>query len=426
MNLTEAFRALDALNEDTFSVSDDGIAKLAEFQDNDDLVDEIKVMDPEATTEEELADSYVGKVILDCCVCHSKLYKDADEVALNEEGTLANVDEECPYCYSNDGFKVVGQVAAYGGEKQSTDDADDTEQVNTSDEDNKVDEGLFGIKTKKEKEREAKAKADRESKRQAQKERAEEEERARQQFAADSWARNDRAKRDAQAEYNRSRYNSTKGSNVSNTGRAGVHYSGGDYYSESLSESVNNVNVETDDSIVNVATDETGKVTVTTEPNAAPAAEGDEMIVPVDPDTQAEIEGAPVDDEFVDMDVNEFDEESFDELGESFLKETYSNVVSYKTTDVSSDGNKIVVEGVIKFDTGSEKKTSFVFEAKDATKSGKVRLMGENMQITKGKKAFTISGTITENKFMTESFNYNYRAKDEAGKSTRIYGTMRK
>ena len=31
MNLFEAFRQLDALNEDTFSVSDDGIKKLSEF-----------------------------------------------------------------------------------------------------------------------------------------------------------------------------------------------------------------------------------------------------------------------------------------------------------------------------------------------------------------------------------------------------------
>ena len=33
-------------------------------------------------------------------------------------------------------------------------------------------------------------------------------------------------------------------------------------------------------------------------------------------------------------DIEDFDEESFDELGESYLKEVYDNVNSYKTTKV--------------------------------------------------------------------------------------------
>jgi hypothetical protein len=41
MYLAEAFKALNALNEDTFSLTDDGIKKLSEFEQNDDLTDEI-------------------------------------------------------------------------------------------------------------------------------------------------------------------------------------------------------------------------------------------------------------------------------------------------------------------------------------------------------------------------------------------------
>ena len=93
---------------------------------------------------------------------------------------------------------------------------------------------------------------------------------------------------------------------------------------------------------------------------------------------------------------------------------------------MSSDDKSIFVEGVITFDSGAKKKTSFVFEAKDATRSGKVRLIGENVQITAGKKSFTVSGHIKDNKFITESFNYNYRAKDSSGKLSRVYGTVRK
>ena len=100
---------------------------------------------------------------------------------------------------------------------------------------------------------------------------------------------------------------------------------------------------------------------------------------------------------------------------------------SYKTTDVSSKGNTLVVEGLIKFNSGKMKPTKFVFEANTATKNNKLRFIGENKQITRGRKAFTITGTLNENKsFITERFNYNYMTKNEKGKSTRLYGTLKK
>lgn len=128
MKLFEAFEALEALNEETFTMSDDGVEKLGTFMSDDDNVDDVvDVIDPEAETEEEIKDSYVGKVILDCCVCHSKLYKDKEEVALDEEGILANVGEDCPFCYTSDGFKVVGEVAPFE-EKTAEEDVVETEE----------------------------------------------------------------------------------------------------------------------------------------------------------------------------------------------------------------------------------------------------------------------------------------------------------
>ena len=98
-----------------------------------------------------------------------------------------------------------------------------------------------------------------------------------------------------------------------------------------------------------------------------------------------------------------------------------------KTTDVSSKGNTLVVEGLIKFNSGKMKPTKFVFEANTATKNNKLRFIGENKQITRGRKAFTITGTLNENKsFITERFNYNYMTKNEKGNSTRLYGTLKK
>lgn len=580
MYLQEAFRALDALNEDTFSVSDDGIKKLSEFEQNDDLTDEIAVIDMDAEVEDDLQPSYVGKVILDCAVCHSKLYKDKSEVNLNDDQTLANVGEECPYCYTSDGFKVIGEVAAFS--------EGEVAEEETSEE--ALDEGLFGIKTKKEKEKEAKAKAERAAKKKADKDGELEEfldanvtldargfggkdnnvsvlggklpgktesvslkESVKSDMAKkiieyvadeidyalpqvqdiyskfsgykDEWSEDGGtpASEEVQkAVYNlakvvtynvylrycgedgeyekRHLFDYLKVQDLDESTRLGESKSikeslksiddildtlGGHtkFYeflkdtieshpgieddideivsiiwdedmgineeelasaveyiiddvldeSKSIKESLNNVNVETDDSVVNVSTDDTGKVTVTTEPitSAAETRTGDEMLAPLSDETEQEIynngEELPEDEnvEEEEIDIEDFDEESFDELGESYLKSIYENVNSYKTSNVTQEGNHIKVEGIISFNSGNQKKTSFIFEAKDTTRSGLIRFIGENTNITRGKKAFTIRGRVNDKKFITESFNYNYRTKNDKGKSTRVYGTLR-
>ena len=129
MNLTEAFKALDNLEEDVFSVNDEGIEKLQNFVKNDDSVDELSVYDLELEDErEDTEDCHVGDAVLDCCVCHSKLFKPVSEVIIDDETHVANKGEECPYCYSVDGFKVVGEVTPF----------EDTEDVEVEVEDKDV------------------------------------------------------------------------------------------------------------------------------------------------------------------------------------------------------------------------------------------------------------------------------------------------
>ena len=517
MKLTEAFKALDALNEDTFSVSDDGISKLAAFEQNDDLVDEISVIDPEAETEEDIKDSYVGKVILDCKVCHSKLYKDAEEIELDEEQTSANVGEECPYCYTTDGFDIIGQVATFGGkfeeEEAPVDDetkTDDNEDVDDT-ADDKVDENLTeGID-------EAVATLERpmsalggtlSNVMTAHKDELSQvqdrhsaiefldsigpEVKNKRYLASikdkvaripdsraamflyniilkgdgmgrenESLNKSKSIKEDVEVIYQKGNKKIIKDGygyaidDGINANRFYVTDDGEPKFddgcsskfwldkvnslikagkltsrkneSKSIKEDVNNVNVETDDSIVNVNTDDNGKVTVTTEPKVSDNEPNNEVIVPVTDETQTTIENGveSVEDEFVDAEFDGFDEEAFDGLGESYLKNVYSNVDSYKTEKVTVNDSNVIVEGMIKFASGNEKKTSFMFEAKDCTKSGKYRFIGENQQLTRGKKAFTITGELKDKKFITESFNYNYKSKDTNGKSNRIYGTLK-
>ena len=40
-----------------------------------------------------------------------------EDIVVSEDSEIVNADEECPYCYSMDGFKIVGQVAPYEKEE---------------------------------------------------------------------------------------------------------------------------------------------------------------------------------------------------------------------------------------------------------------------------------------------------------------------
>ena len=699
--LSEAFRQLELLNEEDFNLSTTADnSDLKDFLDNDDMsVMSLDVIDPEAETEEDLEDSYTGKVILDCCVCHSKLYKDKEEVQIDEEQDLANVGEECPFCYSNDGFKVIGEVAPYGETEAEPEVEEEPEDIEHEENKEDMDEGfktelipnngrksfygkavvdtlddgsqvLYSYNTpiiKKYPNGELKRLYDgwsattgahikafcgldkkgflnleyeqfneslnkgrklKESKHSLKesvtdnyydivnslaeyaseylKENPDYEkyqaisyvvsdnliyyvdqwivlqelgESPLEYYTDDVWAalyddiadrmevpeeddetneslktrKNKRLKEsvkngwrgskdieyvwkgpwsDPELVYDGKTFNywdienalwsmfleenpqwkdsdsdnpecedefdkyvqlegalylddviaggyfdepseKNESVNESEDGRKLFteykilvdgrtyeishtkqradeivpilkdmypdseieakpykHYASGierkrlerqiadqlkEYgVNESVNESIQEIEIETD----------TDKIKIESEPKEE-SGETEDVLAPVSPETEHQIENNSSDE--IDVPIDEFDEETFDELGESFLKNTYENVKGYKTESIKEqDGNKLVIEGLITFNSGKVKKTSFIFEAKDITKSGKVRFIGENCQLSRGKKSFTVAGKVQEGKFISESLNYNYRAKDaKSGKSTRMYGTVR-
>ena len=143
--LFEAFSALNILQEEAFDVTAEGVAELDTFVSDDADMDFETIIDPLAETEEELQDTYIGKAILDCVVCQSKIYKDPEEVVINEEEDMANVGEICPYCQSSDGYKIIGQVAAYKPEEETeveAETAEDEEVEVDIEEKDEVDESL--------------------------------------------------------------------------------------------------------------------------------------------------------------------------------------------------------------------------------------------------------------------------------------------
>ena len=663
--LSEAFKKLEILDEDVFDLDKDGLTALKDFEDKDEEDDSIAVIDPDAESEEDLEDSYIGKVILDCSVCHTDIYKDKEDITIDEEAGLANIGEECPYCYSSEGFKVIGEVKPFVEITFETEDDVDVEvdgeevedeDMNESLEDNEqevigigwsrqsvpefknwlkqhpshkiwkdgnryllgrsVDDGYSMAisvadvnKLRKDKFFLSRIEDMNESLRRNRRLREsikdweffeatyddpyapytpkmyikypegndtlqviiyppqegasindkdytdwgaeiysdddrniiESEEGFSSFDEAEKWVnsklsdlgivteslkescsinqcqkwvdydmkkykrisddtmkkikssgysvvkdqygdyeviadRKDTSKNEACSRKRKQkrlkegwqeivsdaydpdyekvyqyisnespRYvgiviydidentyyctieDTTKPKSKSELDykeftideiarewveqRVRFYVELGEYFEESLKESIEDITIDTGDQEISVSARDKKNI----------ESDG-EIIAPLSDEMKADIE---MDSDDVDVDVDEFSEEDFDELGESYLKKVYENVDSYRTTSAKTKGNKLFVEGLIKFNSGKEKKTSFVFESRTITKSGKAKLIGENLQISRGHKSFKLTGTINNGKFISESLNYNYRVKN-GSESQRVYGTAKK
>ena len=567
--LNEAFTQLQLLNEEEFNLTDkDSIEDIKSLVDAP--VDaSIDIIDPDANSEDELSDSYVGKVVLDCSVCHSKIYKDPSEIVIDEVEELANVGEECPYCYTADGFKVLGQIAPFSDDVQPTEDevseeeADDVVEDDTDDDED--DDFLEALSEKMSQMNEAEMSA--EDKRDNQilrniyvktQRRANAALTPEEQAVLDKYglyrstekkdimkpgkdafhARSitsppqyfkggvdvhddrvnlaDRARKISdrqpirdfvnsgdynfydttyshypqgnykntfQRKFNRAssaqmqqpmqdmkRLISTRNYEQGRLDKADANYKDAiakaksDYEKrmksaedslastkkyasksvndanaeidrmlkrgkkEDMEESLEKVEVSTEDSNTVITNDPvTNTVSVTTTTND----DGEGILVPLSDENAEEIaasteekEEVPEEDNFI---ADDFDEESFDELGEAYLKKVYENIDAFKTTNVSSCGKKLAVEGLITFKSGNTKSTHFIFEQKAQNKKGTYRFIGENKQISRGKKSFILQGNVNDNKFICESLNYNYLGKNDGDKkSVRLYGTIKR
>ena len=221
------------------------------------------------------------------------------------------------------------------------------------------------------------------------------------------------------------------------------------FKAEELLESIENVSIDTDDETMTMTTKEDGGVVIETSPKEefeetfgeeepTELENGDEMLAPLDPETEDELGITDESEEDIDfdfgeetpespeedVDIDEFDEETFDGLGESYLRRCYENVNSFKTTNVICNENLLTVEGNIGFKSGNVKKTSFIFEAKESN-NGKYVFEGYNNEINIGKKAFRLNCSIDNKKIIPESLNYNYRSKNDLNESVKLHGTVK-
>lgn len=408
--LTEAFNLAEDVEE--FNLGASGLNELDSFLDmagdTSMMDDDAMIIDLEAQAEDELKQSYVGKIIINCNVCHSNIFIDKEEIEIDEEDMI-NVDLECPYCHSlGDGYTIIGEVKPF--EEETEEEAED-----------EVDEIEVEAEVVPENEAEI--------------EEAEVEE---DEENLDEALSADRVEELRKADELNGKLGLGRELEASDEIR-GPHYTelNESCNEEELEEDIQAVSIATDDEIMTMETKEDGGVVVETEPVVEEEeVPEEEMIAPLEAETAEEIEAEQMandEPEFAEEEPEvedeleeepEFDEESFNCLGESYLKKCYDNVNSFKTTSVELTEGVLTIEGNIGFASGNEKATKFVFEGFNA--NGKQRLNGCNEQISRGKKSFKLGCSVEDGKVICESLNYNYKTKNENDESVRVYGTVRK
>ena len=538
--LNEAFRQLEAMDQDVFDADKEGLKKLDAFLDNDEATDVSVVIDPDAENEDELKDSYIGKILCRCVVCQSDIMKDEEDLHKDENcPDVVNCGDECPMCQSVDGYKIIGRIAPYEPQDKMEEALRESKDVTKGEKsiaavlnkaENKAKMEAAGSDVEKLKSvvldileadelkdnkaiEEAKRilvnakgfkflttlttymtgdkiisnkKYDRKGLKEAlgttydavlkilddngyDVEDAEVKEYANsaaeyiefsrsqgdmEDYTVEQWfketksnypedlaklkrvdeafAANDLAKYQEWVDFDMKKYGRISGITQNKLNKAGLEVvkdDHGDYEviakeddGKVINESVDSVEVKADGQKVEVK-QEDDKTTVEVSKECE-KCENAETIAPIDKVEENEIE-AKLDANEDELDIDEFSEEDFDELSESYLKRVYENVDAYKTTKGSVNGNKIMLEGVITFKSGKKAKTNFVFESANKTKSGKLKFLGENKQFAKNK-AFTLTGHKEGKKLFIESFNYKYAIKDADGKSKQLYGTVKK
>ena len=287
-SLTES-KSFDLLDEDEVKEAEKDIEELKNETTNDEIM---QIVDASAESTDELRDSYIGGMVLQCPVCKATMFKDMDQLVKEEDGDLYNVEEECPHCGSKGGFDLIGQLA-----KPDVNPFGEPEEPKAEDEEIKVEDEV-------------------------------EEE----------------------------------------------------------------------------------------EPEAEPLPQletpaEDEEFVELDLGSEPKHESL---NKTCDVILESLDETKFDRLVIKYLKETYTNIKSYKTLDagVDDNSNKLIIEGLITFNSGKEKKTTFTFEAKEMTNKKQLKLIGINETFAPGK-AFTLLAGTDNGKLLSESLAYRYTIDDK-------------
>lgn len=416
MNLMEAFKALDQLNEDVFSVDAEGIKKLNDFMQNDDSVDELSVFDIDSTEDDAIRDDEEcneGDMILDCCVCHSKVFKPISEVVVDEESQIANAGEECPYCFSLEGYKIVGQVKASGEEEASVD-----EEASESDEDSiqgepdvaeeVLDVPVSDLDSDEEDEVQESVK-DRIIKCRMKDKRIDESiDLLTKDNTIASLLRDNMDKLSSITDVNELRdaiMNLVNESDIANK-PAALKLKRDLYSKKSVGALLSTIGTYmTGEKVIKVGRNSTKsrkesfKHRRITENVDTIKITSDDITISMDSDDDEDesIEGTndnfivePVSDEAKEqIDFNSIDRESAEDAIEESLKESFGNVKFFRCSNIVPRNNRFIVEGVIGFNSGRKRNTNFVFKPRKITES-KVIFKGYSKELQESVKSMSL------------------------------------
>lgn len=417
MNLMEAFKALDQLNEDVFSVDAEGIKKLNDFMQNDDSVDELSVFDIDSTEDDVIRDDEEcneGDMILDCCVCHSKVFKPISEVVVDEESQIANAGEECPYCFSVEGYKIVGQVKASGEEEVSDSDEDSIQGESDTDVAEEVsDEPIPDLDSEEEAEVEESVK-DRIIKCHMKDRRIGEsvdlltkdntiasllrdnmdklsgitDVNELRDAIMDLVNESDIANKPAALKLKRDLYSKKSvgallstigtymtGEKVIKVGRNSTKSRKESFkHRRKMEEDVDTIRITEDDIVISMSNDESEHED---EDEGIEGSKDNFIVEPVSDEAKEQI------------DFNSIDRESAEDAIEESLKESFGNVKFFRCSNIVPRNNRFIVEGVIGFNSGRKRNTNFVFKPRKITES-KVVFKGYSKELKESVKSMSL------------------------------------
>lgn len=119
----------------------------------------------------------------------------------------------------------------------------------------------------------------------------------------------------------------------------------------------------------------------------------------------------------------EFEESSFNVCVRRYLRENYNNVIGYRATGVKVSGNRMTVEGVIRFRSGRDRKVSFVTEAMSLRESAnRKNVVKASFSFIPTSKAFQLEYKVIKGKICCEGLTYKYNVKS-GGKTYEVSGT---
>lgn len=483
--LAEAFKKLSLLEDEfNFSADKDAIDELSYFVSDDiDEIPEETIIDPEAHEEDELQDHYIGKVVMECQCCHSRMYEDPAEVVIDDDSGLANIEEECPICGNTCGYTVIGEIKPFDGAPEVKDDIE-PEEDEEEDEDiklsesvksalKKINEDIDKVTVKTD---DGEVKVDHNDGR-VTVDFSNEDDIPVEENAESIVPLDDDTMTQIENNVPEDDEMSTDDIPLENE-EIGVEpldnepveeepvteepieeepleepteeESEEEEDEEEVAESLNESNLadklkaklnrlsNTEDSLDEDVNLEEASLADKLKAKLARLANEEPLEEDVEELTEdsslrdklmKKLQSLEMKNEDLTMDdIEDIDDEAYDDLMESYLNRVYSNVDSFKTKKVDIDSGTLVVEGLIKFKSGNQRNTTFNFDKISRSKKGDIVLEGTNKTFTNMSKAYKLRSSMENGKLLPESMIYHYvnrKLNESDGSKSRIYGRVK-